>query len=302
MAQPKEEWLQAIATRAETEVPAVEGALSAHRIQPSPVLAQPRRLVLRELEFSGVKDGVANAGAFAFSWTNLGHGLWAMLSEHNLRGKSTIIEIVRWTVRGRPSNNLQDDVRRWIHAVRLRFLIDSDEYEVTANTKGEPIGSLCRVHSSGNAGGDAGRTVLAEFATDGEFEAVMTDFFMHIFAMDPISTWRQGEQDQGQSVTHSWVAFSGAMFIGTNYEVLLGDMPVASGLTSRLIQMYLGVPWVSTLAAAKTAHQVVEQAVQVSARRSEQGREAAQARTEAIGAQLAAKRAELGSVDIRSFT
>jgi len=296
MAQPKEEWLQAIATRAKTEVPAVEGALSAHRIQPSPVLAQPRRLVLRELEFSGVKDGVANAGAFAFSWTNLGHGLWAMLSEHNLRGKSTIIEIVRWTVRGRPSNNLQEDVRRWIHAVRLRFLIDSDEYEVTANTKGEPIGSLCRFHSSGNAGGDAGRTVLAEFATDGEFEAVMTDFFMHIFAMDPISTWRQGEQDQGQSVTHSWVAFSGAMFIGTNYEVLLGDMPVASGLTSRLIQMYLGVPWVSTLAAAKTAHQVVEQAVKVSARRSEQGREAAQARTEAIGAQLAAKRAELANI------
>ena len=296
MAQPKEEWLQAIATRAKTEVPAVEGALSAHRIQPSPVLAQPRRLVLRELEFSGVKDGVANAGAFAFSWTNLGHGLWAMLSEHNLRGKSTIIELVRWTVRGRPSNNLQEDVRRWIHAVRLRFLIDSDEYEVTANTKGEPIGSLCRFHSSGNAGGDAGRTVLAEFATDGEFEAVMTDFFMHIFAMDPISTWRQGEQDQGQSVTHSWVAFSGAMFIGTNYEVLLGDMPVASGLTSRLIQMYLGVPWVSTLAAAKTAHQVVEQAVKVSARRSEQGREAAQARTEAIGAQLAAKRAELANI------
>lgn len=296
MAQPKEEWLQAIATKAETEVPAVESVLSAHRIQPSPVLAQPRRLVLREIEFSGVKDGVANSGAFAFSWTNLGHGLWAMLSEHNLRGKSTIIEIVRWMVRGRPSNNLQDDVRRWIHAVQLRFLLDSDEYEVIANTQGEPIGGLYRVCSSGNAGGDAGRTVLAEFATDGEFEAVMADFFMRTFAMDPISTWRQGEQDEGQSVTHSWVAFSGAMFIGTNYDVLLGDMPVASGLTSRLMQMYLGVPWVSTLAAAKTAHQVVEQAVQVSARRSEQRYETAKARIETIGAQLGEKRAELANI------
>lgn len=296
MAQPREEWLQAIATRVETAVPGIEGVLSAHRIQPSPVLAQPRRLVLRELEFSGVKDGVANAGAFTFSWPNLGHGLWAMLSEHNLRGKSTIIEIVRWMIRGRPSSNLQDDVRRWIHAMRLRFLLDSDEYEVIANTQGEPIGCLYRVRSSCNAGGDAGRTVLAEFATDGEFEAVMADFFMRTFAMDPISTWRQGEQDEGQSVTHSWVAFSGAMFIGTNYEVLLGDMPVASGLTSRLMQMYLGVPWVSTLAAAKTAHQVVEQAVQVSARRSEQGREASKTRIETIGAQLTAKRAELASI------
>lgn len=296
MAQPKEEWLHAIATRAEVEAAAVEGVLSAHRIQPSPVLAQPRRLVLREIEFSGEKDGVANAGAFQFSWTALDHGLWAMLSEHNLRGKSTIIEIVRWMLRGRPSSNLQDDVRRWVHAVRLGFLLDSDEYEIVAKTQGEPIGSLYRIRASGTSGGESGRTVLAEFASDGEFEAVMADFFMRMFAMDSISTWRQGREDEGQSVTHSWVAFSGAMFIGTNYEVLLGDMPVATGLTSRLMQMYLGVPWVSTLAAAKTAHQIVEQAIQVSARKSEQGHDAAKARIASISDQLADKRAELAKI------
>lgn len=296
MAQPKEEWLHAIATRAEVEAAAVEGVLSAHRIQPSPVLAQPRRLVLREIEFSGEKDGVANAGAFQFSWTALDHGLWAMLSEHNLRGKSTIIEIARWMLRGRPSSNLQDDVRRWVHAVRLGFLLDSDEYEIVAKTQGEPIGSLYRIRASGTSGGESGRTVLAEFASDGEFEAVMADFFMRMFAMDSISTWRQGREDEGQSVTHSWVAFSGAMFIGTNYEVLLGDMPVATGLTSRLMQMYLGVPWVSTLAAAKTAHQIVEQAIQVSARKSEQGHDAAKARIASISDQLADKRAELAKI------
>ncbi|MBR7981659.1 large ATP-binding protein [Burkholderia cenocepacia] len=296
MAQPKEEWLQAIATRAEAEIFAIEGVLSAHRIQPSPVLAQPRRLVLREIEFSGEKDGVANAGAFTFSWTALDHGLWAMLSEHNLRGKSSIIEIVRWMIRGRPSNNLQDDVRRWVHAVRLGFLLDSDQYEIVAKTQGEPIGSLCRIRAPIATDGEPERTVLADFSTDGEFEAVMADFFMRTFAMDPISSWRQGKEDEGQSVTHSWVAFSGAMFIGTNYDVLLGDMPVATGLTSRLMQMYLGVPWVSTLAAAKTAHQLVEQAVQVSARKNEQGQKAINARIADISAQLSEKRAELAKI------
>jgi transcription elongation factor Elf1 len=296
MAQPKEEWLEAIATRAEVETSVVEGLLSVHRIQPSPVLAQPRRLVLREIEFSGEKDGVANAGPFTFSWTALDRGLWAMLSEHNLRGKSTIIEIVRWMIRGRPSSNLQDDVRRWVHAVRLGFSLDSDEYEIVAKTQGEPIGSLYRIRAPSAAGGEPGRTVLANFASDGEFEAVMADFFMRTFAMDPISSWRQGREEGGQSVTHSWVAFSGAMFIGTNYEVLLGDMPVATGLTSRLMQMYLGVPWVSTLAAAKTAHQGVEQAVQVSARRTEQAHEATKERIGSIRAQLAEKRAELAKI------
>ena len=296
MAKPKEEWLRAIANRAEVETAAVEGVLSAHRIQPSPVLAQPRRLVLREIEFSGEKDGIANAGPFAFSWTALDHGLWAMLSEHNLRGKSTIIEIVRWMIRGRPSSNLQDDVRRWVHAVRLGFLLDSDEYEIVARTQGEPIGSLYRIRAPSPSGGKPGKTVLADFATDGEFEAVMADFFMRTFAMDPISTWRQGKEDEGQSVTHSWVSFSGAMFIGTNYEVLLGDMPVTTGLTSRLMQMYLGVPWVSTLAAAKTAHQIVEQAVQVFARKNEQGHEASKERIASISAQLAEKRADLAKI------
>lgn len=296
MAQLKEEWLQAIATRAKVDTSTVEGVLSAHRIQPSPVLAQPRRLVLREIEFSGEKDGVANAGAFDFSWTALSHGLWAMLSEHNLRGKSTIIEIVRWMIRGRPSSNLQDDVRRWVHAVRLSFLLDLDEYEIVVKTQGEPVGSLCRVRGPSAIGVSSEKTVLASFTSDGEFEAVMADFFMRTFAMDPLSTWRQSKQDGGTSVTHSWVAFSGAMFIGTSYEVLLGDMPVATGITSRLMQMYLGVPWVSTLTAAKTACQIVEQAVQASMRKCDQGNDAAKARVASISDQLIERRAELAGI------
>lgn len=296
MAQPKEEWLQAIASRAKADISVVERFLSLHRIQPSPVLAQTRRLVLREIEFSGEKDCATNPGVFKFSWTSLDHGLWAMLSEHNLRGKSTIIEIVRWMIRGRPSSNLQDDVRRWVHAVRLSFFLDSDEYEIVAQTEGNPIGNLCHIRSSSTHEVESTRTVLANFTTDGEFEAVMADFFMRSFAMDAISTWRQGREDEGQSVTHSWVAFSGAMFIGTNYEVLLGDMPVSTGLTSRLMQMYLGVPWVSTLAAAKTAYQIVEQAVQVSTRKNEQRQEAIKARVTNISTQLTEKRAELAKI------
>lgn len=296
MAQLKEEWLQAIATKAKVEPSKVEGVLSAHRIQPSPLVAQPRRLVLRDIEFSGEKDGTADAGDFSFSWTDLDHGLWAMLSEHNLRGKSTIIEIVRWMIRGRPSSNLQEDVRRWVNEVRLSFFLDADEYEIVAKTQGEPIGNLYRIRDGSTTEGEPERIVLANFVTEGEFEAVMTDFFMQTFAMNPVSSWRKSGEYEGQSVTHSWVAFSGAMFIGTNYDVLLGDMPVTSGLTSRLMQMYLGVPWVSTLATAKTAHQHVEQAVQASARQAEQAQKTSKERIANITDQLAEKRAELAKI------
>jgi len=296
MARHKEEWLEAIATRAGKPVVVVEGALSAHRIQPSPLLAQPRRLVLQEIEFSGERVGVVNAGPFSFVWRDLQAGLWAMLTEHNLRGKSSVIEIIRWMVRGRPSSNLQADVRQWIHAVRLKFLLDADGYEVVASTEGEPVGQLIRLRMATPTGQDPMRTVLADFTTDSEFEAVMADFFMRMFAMDPISTLRQGKEEDSQPVTHSWVAFSGAMFIGTNYDVLLGDMPVTSGLTSRLMQMYLGVPWVSTLAAAKTAEAIVEQAVKAAQRRNESGREAVDKRRADLNALIVEKRAELAKI------
>jgi transcription elongation factor Elf1 len=246
--------------------------------------------MLVEIAFSGVKDGVADDGPFEFRWEGLGHGFWAMLTDKNLRGKSSIMEVVRWLLRGRPSSNLQDDVRRWIHVARLRFLLDDIEYEIRTQTQGGVIGSLLRLDSSGE------KTItLASFSCEREFEVVMADFFMHALSMETITSWRNSsdEDEVGQAIAHGWVAFSGAMFIGTNYDVLLGDMPVSAGLNARLMQMYLGVPWVTTLSAAKSAQQAVQSAVDVKSRRSVQGQHAKQTRVESIKTDLASKRDEL---------
>src|SRR5579884_1139802 len=129
MAQTDGEWLDVISMCGGWDISRVESVLATHHIIPAPVLASPRRLMLLEIAFSGVKDGVVDDGPFEFYWHGLGHGLWAMLTDRNLRGKSSIIEVVRWLLRGRPSSNLQDDVRRWIHRARLRFLLDDVHHE-----------------------------------------------------------------------------------------------------------------------------------------------------------------------------
>jgi len=266
MAQKNGDWLQAIAKRAKVGVTDVESVLASHQIHPTPVLPSARRVQLVEIAFSGVKDAVVDEGTFEFTWTNLGHGLWAMLTDQNLRGKSSIIEVVRWLLRGRASENLQEDVRRWIHKARLKFLLDDVLYEVHVDTVGSATGKLLRVAVSGGK-----PTTLARFGTDKEFEEVMADFFKQQLGMDAIMSWRESTDAEasGQPITHGWVAFSGAMFIGTNYEVLLGDMPVTAGLNPRLMQMYVGLPWVSTLAAAKTAHHAVQNAADSKMRRAE---------------------------------
>lgn len=292
MAKGNGEWLEAIAKRAGTDSSRVEAVMASHRIVATPVLASPRRLMLLEIAFSGVKDGVADSGPFEFCWNSLGHGLWGMVTDQNLRGKSSVMEVVRWLLRGRPSDNLQEDVRRWIHKAHLRFSLDQQQYQISVEAEEGATGKLVRLKPAG------GEVALAEFSTEREFEAVMADFFLRALAMDTIMTFRESKDpnESGQTVGHGWVAFSGAMFIGTNYEVLLGDMPVASGLNPRLTQMYLGVPWVSTLASAKSALQAVQNSVDLRHRKNSQGQAARQARVEQIKTELEASQHELSQL------
>jgi hypothetical protein len=288
------EWVQAIARRAAIDVKRVESILAAHHISPTPVLPSPRRLLLIQIGFSGTKDRAGIDEQFDFNWSGLNHGLWAMLSDKNLRGKSSILEVVHWLLRGRPTSNLQEDVRRWIHKASVRFLLDDIEHEVSIHCVGGLRGSLVRRDKNGK------RSIqLAEFQTEDEFEAVMADFFMKALSMDAISSWQSNpskDEDSGRAVSHGWAAFSGAMFIGTNYETLLGDMPVVSGLNPRLIQMYIGVPWVSTLASSTSASKAGQNALDAQTRKQTQAKESRKQRESEILSELTAKRDELGAL------
>ena len=61
------------------------------------------------------------------------------------------------------------------------------------------------------------------------------------------------------------------------------------------MQMYLGVPWVSTLATAAAALKLVESGNELEARRRNQGTRAKQARVKEIEAALVEKREALNS-------
>ncbi|MDE1161247.1 MAG: hypothetical protein PW792_04780 [Acidobacteriaceae bacterium] len=287
-------WVEAIAAKAGVGVTEVQAVLDKHRITASPVLPSPRRLKLQRIAFSGVKDGTEVDGPFEFAWDDLEHGLWALLSDRNLRGKSSVLEVVHWLLRGRPTSNLQQDIRRWIHKASVRFSLDDIVHEVDVDARGETRGTLIRMGRSG-----AKPSKLAEFGSDVDFESVMSDFFMKAFSMDALAAWQSSstkEDELGHAVSHGWAAFSGAMFIGTNYEALLGDLPVAIGLNPRLIQMYLGVPWVTTFAASSAAYKAAQSAIDAAARKASRDAESKNERKSDLLAQLEAKEDELRSI------
>jgi DNA-directed RNA polymerase subunit M/transcription elongation factor TFIIS len=287
-------WESAIAKRAGTDVSRVRAVLARHRITAAPVLPSPRRLTLIRISFSGVKDKAGSEGPFEFDWSNLQHGIWALLTDENLRGKSSVLEVVHWLLRGRQTGNLQEDIRRWIHMATVGFLLDGVEHEIRVDSRGGVHGTLSCIDRKGKR-----PSQLAKFEDEEEFEAAMSDFFMRAFSMDAITSWQSAapkDEDVGHAVSHGWAAFSGAMFIGTNYETLLGDLPFGAGLNSRLITMYLGVPWVSTLAASQSALKGVQSAIESSSRKSARDNESRQQRQTELEAELESKRAALAAI------
>jgi hypothetical protein len=71
---------------------------------------------------------------------------------------------------------------------------------------------------------------------------------------------------------------------------------VTAGLNPRLMQMYVGLPWVATLAAAKTALQAVQNAAERKSRLAARAVQSRRGRIAQIEAELAARRAELAKL------
>jgi hypothetical protein len=86
-------WIANIAARTGADDATVEDVLERRRIKASPSMTRPRRLTLKRIAFSGEKHGTLTEGAFDFAWSDLETGLYAILSDGNLKGKSSILHV-----------------------------------------------------------------------------------------------------------------------------------------------------------------------------------------------------------------
>jgi hypothetical protein len=205
---------------------------------------------VRRISFKGEKRGTAQ-GPIDFDWSNLTPGVWAVTSERNFRGKSSVLEILLWALRGTPKG-LQDDVRRWLSSVCVEFDVDDQHYLVDfAVDERVPIGTLARRRRSGET------DELDRFASDEGFAAAMSRFMMETLDLDPITAF-QGKEDERQVVEHGWAALSGGLYFGGDHKQLLGDVQMA-GLPAHMLQMYIGMPWATTVMQAGTAKRELDQ-------------------------------------------
>ncbi|MEF3119513.1 hypothetical protein [Streptomyces chrestomyceticus] len=108
---PVEAWLEEIAESTGQEPDMVKAVLAEHGVRAQTALPRPHSLRVTEVEFEGVRpapaggdhdgDSGEEGDSFRFHW-KLGPGVWCLASSgKNEAGKSSVLEIILWSLRGR---------------------------------------------------------------------------------------------------------------------------------------------------------------------------------------------------------
>jgi hypothetical protein len=274
----------AVADKAKIPLERVEKIFASAKIIEEIATHKAENLTINRLAFRGIKKAAdLENGPFEFEWSNLGVGLWLILSDgENQIGKSSIIEVMLWALRGR-TRGLRPEVRTWIQHVELEFAIGLDRYSVIFDDMNDiPVGELVRLTP-------APSQVLTSFSNDDQFEAAMGDLMMRRFALQPIPMVNQRSEIATQ-ILHNWSLYASSMFIEGVHKAILGDI-VVGALWWRMLHLFVGMPYAG-------AHMALRSAVTLTALRLEQLKSTDQSvsyrsEIEALNSQLVAISAEL---------
>lgn len=161
-------------------------------------------------------------------------------SGRNLRGKSTIMNVLLWSLSGRCSE-FSPGVLRWIERVEVDWLVGQETLRVAfdAENGGVRNGTVTLLGDDG-----AAENVVATFDRD-SFEDAMNSVMLNRLRLETFTV-----SQAGKAVPHRWPSYVNALWVRPKYlRSIIGKEPV---LSVRLMQMFIGTDWVPVLAAAST--------------------------------------------------
>ncbi|UYW31933.1 hypothetical protein [Methylorubrum extorquens] len=242
-----EDWVATIAERAKVPSEDVRAVLDRHAIVPQATLPRRRRLCLAALRLKGTKRLSEGDVPIDFDKGDLTPGLWALMSDGNFRGKSSLLNIVQAALRGQFPLYVKPDVWSWLTDIEVEFRVDQTRYQVVARKPlGEKDPLLVRATLS-RLDGETWFNIHSGPA-DAAFANAVADNMMDEFGFAKFHAFNK---DTG-SHTHGWQAIASSLFVNGPGKAVFGEV-VQDGMPLRLLQMFIGLPWVSTYTAASTA-------------------------------------------------
>lgn len=224
-----------------------------------------------DLEFPGLIEGdsdvgsVGNAGdeeadfagqtavalvpvPFAFEWEPQ-VGVNGIGSGKNLRGKSTVLNVLMWALTGRCAH-FQPDIQSWIERVEVDWTVGDEHLRVSFHAiDGAPTGVIERIDAV--RGGERA-TQVGQFDGADQFEGAMESLMMTRLRLETIPVWT----DDRAVVKHAWPAYSSAFTVRANaLDPIVGN---ETTIGIRMMQMFVGTDWAPAAAAITTARRRLE--------------------------------------------
>ncbi|GAB7036123.1 hypothetical protein AB0G35_34195 [Streptomyces sp. NPDC021749] len=285
-----------IAALAATSVKDVQDVFAAYGLPLVSTPARRRSLRLSRLRVAGVRTGAVAPGRFD-STIRFDEGVTALVAS-NLRGKTSVLELVTWCLRGTP-RELQSGVRMWLEQVDLDAVVAGQPMGFRLDVESGDIASavvlagpeLDTLASTRVPLPEQGITALLRASHASSFTEQVQALMMDRLDLQPLVNSVKGTSTQ----THGWPAYYGAIYLPAGGDkVLLGDQSIA-GLPGRLLQVFLDLPATAALARVKTAKDL-------RTTQEKQQRAAAEAFTRAVAEQRTQVQAKLEAAQERLKT
>lgn len=247
------ELTNAIARRSGLSEETVANVFVGHGVSLMPVPPAQRSLDILRLSIRGKRVNTLWDGPFEKTF-EFSKGVTALITNENLRGKSTILELITWGLRGTP-RRLRDDVKPWFDRISLEYSVNGIPMAVVIRRQEDGfVADVLRASDSETlrtyVDGDSpsGEVhVLASGLSEGEFAKQQDQMMLTLLALEPMTNFQKFRgSDQGRPQVNSWPAYFGGLYLPrAGSEVLLGDT-VFAGLPARILQMFCNVPLMST--------------------------------------------------------
>jgi hypothetical protein len=238
-----------VAARTGVAEAVVAAVMAAHGVAGATAPAPHRSLRVARLRLAGTKTGVTGEGPFDRTFTFPTGVLMAVAP--NLRGKSSLLEIITLCLRG-TGRDLQADVAAWLHTVECDVELNDVALGIrlTLDTGDIVTGTIHQTSTLADlpAAIPSARPVVDAHSGPAYADAVEA-LMLDRLDLEPLHAT---DKQVGLQV-HGWPSYFGALYPPAGGDkVLIGETPMA-GLAGRLLSVFLDLPRAAVLTRVKTA-------------------------------------------------
>jgi hypothetical protein len=288
-----------IAVRARLSLADVNRVFEDLGLTPGVATALPRPIQLLRLRVAGDRS-VEPRGPFDREF-RFDAGL-TVLAADNLRGKTSVFEMITWCLRGSPRSNLQGVVRSWLSGLECDAVVAGRPlgFRLALN-RGELVeGRVLSATGAENLIGvqsarpGSGVVEILRASDQDVFAARVEALMMELLHLERLE-YASSRADAGK-VSFGWPAYFGALYLPPGGEAaLLGDV-IVGGLAGRLLQVFLDLPGAALLTRLKTAKEQRDDADRTAAADARRMRRLLESQRESALERLADVRNELADL------